>query len=184
MGIGGIFPVIFRDLVFRDSLIYAYTDTWRSAAPFLFGAMFILGLAIIPNVYSGSKVKGYLIKVALIAVVAAGVIASTSPRGYPALVAWTLPSQPRTMEAEVESIVRQWRKERDCESEANLKVDTFTNRRWVFSNMSDFRICLDEKVVGTMPEKGDRVSLQGRWSFLGLWVDKVSKVNSENPARR
>jgi hypothetical protein len=97
-----------------------------------------------------------------------------APLGWFALAAPFISSESTSLPGRVLSVRqphKHWHNRRmfDCEQSATVTVDNMTGE-----------VCLDGRIIGTMPKVGDAVVVTGRPSSLGLFIDTLNSVNEIN----
>jgi hypothetical protein len=85
-----------------------------------------------------------------------------SPFGWSALAGWAIGAPSTPTDARVLSVAPYHRQAGKCDQKAKLAI-----------NDIDANICLEGRVAGPMPKAGDIVSVVGRISPLGLYIEEI-----------
>ncbi|MDD2176464.1 hypothetical protein OIN59_03400 [Acidovorax sp. D2M1] len=95
-------------------------------------------------------------------VLACSFLVLLSPYGWSALAGWMVGADAPARQAKVLSVEVAKPKYGKCDQHAALVIDG-----------TSARICIEGRSVGELPKAGDTVSVRGRSSFLGLFVEEV-----------
>ena len=95
-------------------------------------------------------------------VLACSVLVLLSPYGWSALAGWMVGADAPAQQAKVLSVEVAKPKYGKCDQHAALVIDG-----------ASARICIEGRSAGDLPKAGETVSVRGRSSFLGLFVEEV-----------
>lgn len=95
-------------------------------------------------------------------VLAGSFLVLLSPYGWSALAGWMVGADAPAQQAKVLSVEVERPRYGKCDQHAVLAVDG-----------ASARICIEDRSVGDLPKAGDTVSMRGRSSFFGLFVEEV-----------
>lgn len=95
-------------------------------------------------------------------VLACSFLVLLSPYGWSALAGWMVGADAPAQQAKVLSVEVAKPKFGKCDQHAAMAIDG-----------TSARICIEGRSVGGLPKAGDTVSVRGRSSFLGLFVEEV-----------
>lgn len=147
--------------------IFAHANGYRDAMPLvlfiLIPAFALLWFPLIknnPHMLSRypTGVIRWGVMFPLTAVMSAAMIV-VAPLGWIALCGWAVGEPSSIVEARVISI-QTYRK--GCKLKAEIEIH---------GNSAD--VCLGGRVAGRIPEAGDTITVQGKTSFLGVYVDEI-----------
>lgn len=150
--------------------IFSASNGYRAAMPWLFGVLipvFAVGWFLLERAHHDLRTRyptwlvRWLVMFPLIVVLSAAMVV-VSPLGWAALLGRTIGSSSDRVEVSVISIDPPSRSSRGCVQHARLEFEG-----------ARARICLEGRLSGPAPQAGERVSVTGRISRLGLFIDRI-----------
>lgn len=153
-----------------ESFVFLYSNDYKSALPIIF-ALTLPVFAVLwfrlekqqralSHRYPTWAVR-WLIVYPLMILLSSSLVA-LSPFGWSALAGWAIGTQAPPQQAKILSVDSPRPRAGKCDQKAVLDI-----------NGVQTNICLEGRVVGPVPKVGDLVSLQGRSSFLGLYIEEI-----------
>lgn len=153
-----------------ESFVFAYSNEYKSVLPTLF-ALTLPAFAILWfNLEKLQRALSYrsptwavrwLIVFPLVVVLSSSLIV-LSPFGWSALGGWAIGTEAQPRQAKVLSVGPERTRVGKCDQNAMLDIDGIQTN-----------ICIEGKVVGPTLKAGNSISVRGRWSFLGLFIEEI-----------
>jgi hypothetical protein len=153
-----------------ESFVFSYSNGYKSAIPTLF-ALTLPAFAILwfrlekqqlaLSYRSPTWAVRWLIVFPLVVVLSSSLVV-LSPFGWSALGGWAIGSEAQPQLAKVLSVGPERARAGKCDQKAMLDIDGIQTN-----------ICIEGKVVGPALKTGNTVSVRGRSSFLGLFIEEV-----------
>lgn len=153
-----------------ESFVFFYSNVYKSALPTLFTLTLPVFAILWFRLEKRQRALSYryptwavrwLVVYPSIVLLSSSLVV-LSPFGWSALAGWAIGTQAPPQQAKVLSVDSVRPKAGKCDQKAMLDIDGVQTN-----------ICLEGRVVGPIPKVGDRVSLQGRSSLLGLFVEEI-----------
>lgn len=163
------------ELTVGESFVLSYSNSYKSVLPTLF-ALTLPAFAILwfrqekqqhalSYRYPTWTVR-WLIVFPLIVVLSSTLVV-LSPIGWSAVVGWAIGTDAPPRQAKVLSVAPERVRAGKCDQKAILDF-----------NGLQTNICIEGRVVGPALKAGDEVSVRGRSSFLGLFIEEIRVVQS------
>jgi len=158
-----------------ESFVFSYSNAYKSVMPTLF-ALTLPAFAILwfrlekqqralPYLSPTWPVR-WLIVFPLVVVLSTSLVV-LSPFGWSALGGWAIGNESQPRLAKVLSVGPEQTRAGKCDQKAMLDIDGIQTN-----------ICIEGKVVGPALKAGNTVSVRGRSSFLGLFIEEVRVTES------
>lgn len=158
-----------------ESFVFFFSNAYKAELPTLFAltlpvfAIFWFRLEkrqqALPYRYPTWTIR-WLIVFPLIVVLSTTMLV-LSPFGWSALAGWVIGTDTPPRHARVLSVDPERRRAGRCDQKAMLDF-----------NGTQTNICIEGRVVGPVPKAGNTVSIRGRNSFLGLFIEEIRVVRS------
>jgi len=158
-----------------ESFVFFYSNSFKSVVPTLF-ALTLPAFAILSfrlekqqralSYRSPTWAVRWLIVFPLVVVVSSTLVV-LSPFGWSALGGWAIGSESQPRQAKVLSVGPERTRAGKCDQKAMLDIDGIQTN-----------ICIEGKVVGPALKAGNTVSVRGRSSFLGLFIEEIRVTGS------
>lgn len=155
-----------------ETFVFSYTNAYSAALPFLFAVtlpmyavwFFLLERRqrLLTYQYPTWAVR-WLVMFPLLVVLSSTAVLF-SPFGWSALFGWVIGTQSPPIEAKVLSIEprRETKKIGMCNQKAKLAISD------IHAN-----ICVESLMFGPVPKAGDTITLHGRSSILGIFIEQI-----------
>ncbi|HYW55827.1 MAG TPA: hypothetical protein VE934_02625 [Polaromonas sp.] len=163
------------ELTIGESFVFSYSNAYKSVLPMLFAVAlpsFALMFYRIEKNHGAWSLRyptwavRWLVIFPLVVVLASSLVVF-APFGWSAFGGWAIGSAAPPRQAKVLSVVPTQTKLGKCDQKAMLDIDGVQTN-----------VCIEGKVLGPALEAGSTVSLHGRSSFLGLFIEKIRVTQS------
>lgn len=161
------------ELIVGENFFFFYSKAYKSALPILF-ALTIPAFAItwfILERQQGALSRRYslwavrwLLAYPLFVLASASMVV-LSPFGWSAAGGWALGSESMVRQAKVLSLSPETKRVGKCDQSALLEIDGIQTK-----------ICIEGRVAGDPLKAGGLVSVHGRGSFLGLFIEEIHSI--------
>ena len=158
-----------------ESFVFSYSSGYKSVMPTLF-ALTLPAFAVLwfrlekqqraLSCRSPTWAVRWLIVFPLVVVLSSSLVV-LSPLGWSALGGWAIGTEAQPRLARVISVGQERARAGKCDQKAVLDIDGIQTN-----------ICIEGKVVGPALKAGNTVSVRGRSSFLGLFIEEVRVTQS------
>lgn len=158
-----------------ESFVFSYSNAYKSVMPMLF-ALTVPAFAILwfrlekqqraLSFRSPTWAVRWLMVFPLVVLLSSSLVV-LSPFGWSALGGWAIGSEAQFLLAKVISVGPERTRAGKCDQKVVLDLDGIQTN-----------ICIEGKVVGPALKAGNTVSVRGRSSFLGLYVEEVRVTQS------
>ena len=153
-----------------ESFVFSYSNAYKSVVPTLF-ALTLPAFAILwfrlekqqraLSYRSPTWAVRWLIVFPLVVALSSSLVV-LSTFGWSALGGWAIGSESQPQKAKVLSVGPERTRAGKCDQKAMLDIDGIQTN-----------ICIEGKVVGPALKAGNTVSVRGRNSFLGLFIEEI-----------
>lgn len=161
------------ELIVGENFFFFYSKAYKSALPTLF-ALTIPLFAItwfrlerqqraLSRRYSIWAVRWLLVYPLF--VLASASIVVLSPFGWSAAGGWALGSESMVRQAKVLSLGPETKRVGKCDQKALLEIDGIQTK-----------VCIEGRVAGDPLKAGSMVSVRGRGSFLGMFIEEMRSI--------
>lgn len=158
-----------------ESFVFSYSNAYKSVLPTLF-ALTLPAFAILwfriekqqraLTYRSPTWAVRWLVVFPLVVVLSSSLVV-LSPFGWSALGGWAIGSEGPPRQAKVISVGPERVRVGKCDQKAMLDIDGVQTN-----------ICIEGRVVGPAPKAGNTVSVRGRSSFFGLFIEEIRVTQS------
>lgn len=163
------------ELTIGECFVFYYSNVYKSVMPVFFAltlpafAILWLRLEIHQHALS-SRTPTWAVRWLIVfpaVVVLSSSLVVLSPFGWSALGGWAIGSESQSRLAKVLSVDPERTRAGKCDQKAVLDIDGI-----------ETNICVEGKVVGPALKAGNTVSVHGRSSFLGLFIEEIRVMQS------
>jgi len=153
-----------------ESFVFFYSNAYKSSLPTLFAltlpafAIFWFRLEKQQHALSGrypTWTVRWLVMFPVVVLLSSTMLV-LSPFGWSALGGWVFGSDAPPLQAKVLTVEEERFRSGKCDQKAKLDF-----------NGTQTNICIEGRIAGPAPKVGDTVSVKGRRSFLGLFIDEI-----------
>ncbi len=158
-----------------ENFVFSYSNEYKSVLPALF-ALTLPAFAILwfrlekqqraLSYRSPTWAVRWLIVFPLVVVTSSSLVV-LSPFGWSALGGWAIGSEALPRQAKVLSVGPEQARVGKCDQKAMLDIDGIQTN-----------ICIEGRVVGSALKAGHTVSVRGRSSFFGLFIEEIRITQS------
>jgi hypothetical protein len=155
-----------------ESFVSSFTNTYRAAVPLLFAVLLPTFAMMwfrlerkqhnLAHRYPTWLVRWMLVFPLIVVMSSAMVI--FSPFGWSALAGWAFGTPKAQKTAKVLSVepMRERRRLGNCDQKVKINIDGI-----------DANICIEDRVVGPMPKAGDSITVTGKSSLFGIFIEEI-----------